>query len=71
MKKKIILIILGLIIVLGVIMFMTRDKSPVSHFVSDEGKQKFTTAYNKGMSQVPKPDKTLDIKTSFGTRVLL
>ena len=52
-------------------MFMTRDKSPVSHFVSDEGKQKFTTAYNKGMSQVPKPDKTLDIKTSFGTRVLL
>ena len=43
-----------------------RDTSPVGHFRSAEAKDRFTETYDAAMREMPAPDKTLDLRTSFG-----
>jgi pimeloyl-ACP methyl ester carboxylesterase len=43
-----------------------RDTSPVGHFRSAEAKDRFAEAYDAAIREMPTPDKTLDVRTSFG-----
>jgi pimeloyl-ACP methyl ester carboxylesterase len=43
-----------------------RDTTPVGHFTSAAGKDRFVAAYERAMAQLPRPDATLDVRTTFG-----
>jgi len=55
-----------LIGVLAVGWLAVRDTSPVGHFRSAEAKDRFIATYDAAMREMPEPDKTLDLRTSFG-----
>lgn len=46
--------------------FTLRDSAPVGHFTSAEGYERFFTAYNRAMAEMPTPDQTLDLRTDYG-----
>jgi pimeloyl-ACP methyl ester carboxylesterase len=50
-----------------IIFFVRRDTSPVGHFTSAAAKDRFITAYDEAMRDLPRPDKVLDLNTTFGT----
>ncbi len=59
----------GLAVVVGVLTvgwLAVRDTSPVGHFRSAEAKDRFIETYDAAMREMPEPDKTLDLRTSFG-----
>lgn len=67
MKNKLIFGITALIILIGGGLLIDRDANPLSHYTSDAGKLKFKRAYDQAMANLPVPQKTLDLKTSYGT----
>ncbi|MDO3704846.1 alpha/beta hydrolase [Micromonospora sp. C28SCA-DRY-2] len=40
--------------------------SPVGYFVSTEAQDRFDRAYRRAMADLPTPDRTLDVRTSYG-----
>ncbi len=46
-----------------------RQPVPVGQFTSTEAKDLFVTAYANAMADLPRPERTLDLRTSFGVRV--
>jgi pimeloyl-ACP methyl ester carboxylesterase len=50
----------------GVVGLALRDTSPVGHFTSAAAKDRFITAYDRAMADLPPPQRTLDVRTSFG-----
>ena len=50
----------------GVVVLVLRDTSPVGHFTSAAAKDRFVTAYDRAMADLPPPQRTLDVRTSFG-----
>ena len=50
----------------GVVALALRDTSPVGHFTSAAAKDRFVTAYDRAMADLPPPQRTLDVRTSFG-----
>jgi len=50
----------------GVVVLALRDTSPVGHFTSAAAKDRFVTAYDRAMADLPPPQRTLDVRTSFG-----
>lgn len=65
--KKIMYFILALIILSTASYYIFRDKNPLGHFKSEEGRKDFEIAYNEAMKHIPQPKETKDIKTEFGT----
>jgi pimeloyl-ACP methyl ester carboxylesterase len=51
---------------IGVLWLALRDTSPVGHFTSAAAKDRFVTAYDRAMTDLPPPQQTLDVRTSFG-----
>ncbi|MFG1792773.1 alpha/beta fold hydrolase [Nocardia sp. NPDC049149] len=43
-----------------------RDASPVGHFTSAAGHDRFFEAYDRAMRAMPTPDATLDLRTDYG-----
>ncbi|MBF9131499.1 alpha/beta hydrolase [Plantactinospora sp. S1510] len=59
----------GAAIVAGITMLATialRQPSPVGHFTSAQGQDRYLAAYDRAMDEMPDPDRTLDIRTSYG-----
>jgi hypothetical protein len=52
--------------VIGVVWLALRDTSPVGHFTSAAAKDRFVGAYDRAMIDLPAPQQTLDVRTSFG-----
>jgi pimeloyl-ACP methyl ester carboxylesterase len=50
----------------GVIGLALRETSPVGHFTSAAAKDRFITAYDRAMADLRPPQRTLDVRTSFG-----
>ncbi len=44
-----------------------RDTSPVGHFTSQEGADRYRLAYDRAMADMPPPAAVLDVPTGFGT----
>lgn len=59
-------VLAGLLVAAGVVTFVLREPSPVGHFRSADGYDRFGTAYDRAMAELPKPDQVLDLRTSFG-----
>ena len=51
---------------IGVLWLALRDTSQVGHFTSAAAKDRFVTAYNRAMTDLPPPQQTHDVRTSFG-----
>lgn len=60
---------LGAFLVLGIgaLAYLLYDPSPVGHFRTEEGRQAYAAAYAAAMEQLPAPNRSLDVKTDFGT----
>jgi len=43
-----------------------RDTTPVGHFTSGAGRDRFAAAYGRAMAEMPAPDATLDLRTTYG-----
>lgn len=43
-----------------------RNASPVGHFTSAAAEDRFRTAYDRAMADLPTPQRVLDLRTSFG-----
>ena len=43
-----------------------RDTTPVGHFPSAEGRDRFVAAYDQAMAELPRPTATLDVRTTYG-----
>jgi pimeloyl-ACP methyl ester carboxylesterase len=50
----------------GVVWLALRDTSPLGHFTSAAAKDRFVTAYDRAMADLPPPQRTLDVRTRFG-----
>ncbi|WP_257459236.1 alpha/beta fold hydrolase [Archangium lipolyticum] len=57
----------GILAGLGLLMsFALRSPSPVGYFISAASQDRFLVAYNRAMADMPQPDRTLDLRTSYG-----
>lgn len=60
-------VVVGAVVVLLLVGGLAvRDTSPVGHFRSAEAKDRFVQTYDAAMQDLPAPDETLDLRTSFG-----
>lgn len=67
MRRRILKIAAGVVVVLGVVLaFALRQPSPVGHWNSAEGRAHFMAAYDAVMKDMPRPGRTLDVRTAFG-----
>jgi pimeloyl-ACP methyl ester carboxylesterase len=64
--KGFLLIACTLLILGAVLYLLNRDNSKVGHYISEEGKADFQSAYEEAMLLLPKPQVTKDIETEFG-----
>jgi pimeloyl-ACP methyl ester carboxylesterase len=51
----------------GALAYATYDPSPVGHFRSEEGREEYAASYAAAMRQLPKPTRTMDLETDYGT----
>lgn len=59
--------VLGLtLLVLVIVGLAVRDTSPVGHFTSAAAHDRFRAAYDRAMADLPRPDRTLEVRTRFG-----
>lgn len=54
------------LLVLGLVLWGATDRSPVGHFASAEAKDRFLAAYATAMNDLPAPEVTLDVRTTYG-----
>jgi pimeloyl-ACP methyl ester carboxylesterase len=63
-------LLFGSLGVLGALALITayalRDPSPIGYFTSGEAQDRFLAAYDDAMDDLPAPDRTLDVRTSYG-----
>ena len=50
----------------GMVGLALRDTSPIGHFTTAAGKDRFLTAYDRAMADLPPPQRILDVRTRFG-----
>lgn len=58
--------LVGVTVVVVAVAFLLRTPSPVGHWDSAEGQDRFSTAYDEAFGDLPEPDETLDIRTDYG-----
>jgi pimeloyl-ACP methyl ester carboxylesterase len=56
----------GLLAVVMLVAYGLRDPSPVGYFTSDQALDRFLAAYDEAMAELPEPDRTIDVRTSYG-----
>ncbi|MFF2083714.1 alpha/beta fold hydrolase [Nocardia sp. NPDC058176] len=59
-------VVVGLMSLVLVAWLVVRDTTPVGHFTSAENYDRFFTAYDRAMDDLPDPDATLDLRTEYG-----
>ncbi len=59
---------LSLLVVAGLVagLFALRQPAPVGHFTSAAAEDRYRAAYASAMAALPRPDATVDVRTSFG-----
>ena len=56
----------SVLVLAGIITFFLRTPSPVGHWDSAEGEERFFAAYEKAFESLPDPAESMDIRTDFG-----
>ncbi|QBS39377.1 alpha/beta fold hydrolase [Nocardia sp. CS682] len=65
-KRRLLTITAG-VLTLGLVAWLAvRDTSPVGHFTSAAGHDRFFDAYTRAMRDLPAPNATLDLRTDYG-----
>ncbi|GAA1853137.1 alpha/beta fold hydrolase [Brevibacterium marinum] len=54
------------LVIAGLVGFFLRPTSPVGHWNSAEGEEKFFSAYDKAFASMPDPAESRDVRTDFG-----
>ena len=65
-RRRVLVAVAAVAGAVGVVGLALRDSSPVGHFTSAAAKDRFVTAYDRAMADLPSPQRTLDVRTSFG-----
>jgi pimeloyl-ACP methyl ester carboxylesterase len=60
-------LLLALILAAAVAAWALGDDSAVGHYASPEARTRFLATYTRAMADLPVPERTLDVATSFGT----
>ena len=55
-----------LVVLVAAVAFVLRDPAPVGYFTSAGAQDRFVAAYDRAMRAMPAPDRTLDLRTSYG-----
>lgn len=63
-RVRLVLVVLGGVVL--VVAWVLRAPSPVGHWDSAEGQDRFLSAYRDAFTDLPAPDETLDIRTDYG-----
>jgi pimeloyl-ACP methyl ester carboxylesterase len=64
--RRVLVAVAAVAAAIGVVWLALRDTSPVGHFTSAASKDRFVTAYDRAMADLPPPQRTLDVRTRFG-----
>lgn len=56
----------GAAVAIGAVVFAARLPSPVGHWDGADGQDRFLTAYSRAFADLPKPAKSIDVRTSYG-----
>ncbi|GAA0255373.1 alpha/beta hydrolase [Cryptosporangium japonicum] len=66
-RKRLLLGAFGTVIalVLGTA-YALKDPSPIGYFTSGDAQNRFLAAYDDAMDEMPTPDRTLDVRTTYG-----
>jgi pimeloyl-ACP methyl ester carboxylesterase len=64
-SRRLIAVVVSVAAVLALVIGL-RQPAPVGHFISADAKDRFVTAYATAMADLPRPERTLDLRTSFG-----
>ncbi|WP_152365240.1 alpha/beta fold hydrolase [Microlunatus speluncae] len=59
-------VLVVIVVLIGAVTFVLREPSPVGHFRSAEGYDRFAAAYDRAMAELPEPERTLELRTSYG-----
>jgi pimeloyl-ACP methyl ester carboxylesterase len=54
------------LVAVAAVAFVLRDPAPIGYYSSAEAQDRFVEAYEQAMSQMPAPDRTVDVRTSYG-----
>ncbi|GAA3901962.1 alpha/beta fold hydrolase [Actinoplanes auranticolor] len=65
-KRRVLAVTVVVLALLGLIPWAMSDKAPVGHFSSAADKDDFLAAYRAAMAGLPTPERTLDVRTSYG-----
>jgi pimeloyl-ACP methyl ester carboxylesterase len=65
-RRRVLAVVAGVGAAVGVGVLALRNTSPVGHFTSAAAKDRFVAAYDRAMADLPPPQRTLDVRTSFG-----
>lgn len=63
-RTRLALLVVALLVVAAA--FATRSPSPVGHWDSAEGHERFMAAYDEAFADLPVPDETIDVRTDHG-----
>jgi pimeloyl-ACP methyl ester carboxylesterase len=66
MRRLLITLGIALAVLVAGTAYALRDPSPVGYFTSAEAHHRFFTAYDEAMRAMPAPDRTMDVRTSYG-----
>ncbi len=59
-------VLAAVLVLVGAVVFLVREPSPVGHFRSAEGYDRFNVAYDEAMAELPTPERVLELRTSYG-----
>ena len=63
-RRRIVLAVIAAVVV--VIAFAMRNPSPVGHWDSAEGQDRYLAAYDEALADLPEPDQAQDVRTDYG-----
>lgn len=64
--RRALLALVAVVVVALAGVLVLRDGSPVGHFTSPEGADRYRAAYARAMAELPPPAAVLDVRTAFG-----
>jgi pimeloyl-ACP methyl ester carboxylesterase len=65
--RRSLLVAVGLVaLIAAATAYGLRDPAPVGYFTSAAAQDRFLTAYDEAMAELPAPDRTLDVRTTYG-----
>ncbi len=65
-RRPVLRVLLALLVVGGLLLWGLRDTSPVGHFTDRPGRDALVSRYAEAMTALPRPQRTLDLRTAYG-----